>query len=400
MEFLHSGDIENIEKVYSQAMADLSSCNIDYLVADSHYMKKMVTDKKKSTEDAFIFTTLVLPPLKLLSLKVAQCIVDFAKAGDHVYSIGSLPDASAENGADDPEMKKLMDNLTDSLTFYESKNGLKGLIKSNSPGLEPCVTFETGEFPLIATRRMMGKRIFFWLANNEDVKHEFVLRIADASGKASVWNCENGSIIDIFSETLPNGVNRVPLALNPGEAVWLVFDPEKTQQISKPTAVTEFETIKLLDDNWHLSIDKNDQPDLAQHQLLAPECLLNACEKSSLESWLHWGLREFSGFVDYRQAIKLDIVNGDEILDLGKVEYFAEVWINGVNVGSRLWPPFQFSVGPQLKQGNNTIHIKVGNLILNALTQYKNYNWKWHSAPTEKQLDAGLFGPVSLKQSS
>ena len=76
----------------------------------------------------------------------------------------------------------------------------------------------------------------------------------------------------------------------------------------------------------------------------------------------------------------------------------AEVWINGQPAGERLWAPFRFEIGKFLRPGSNAVRIRVGNLIINALTQDNDYDWKWFKAPTDEELDSGLFGPVSVRR--
>jgi len=75
----------------------------------------------------------------------------------------------------------------------------------------------------------------------------------------------------------------------------------------------------------------------------------------------------------------------------------AEVWINGQPAGGRLWAPFRFEIGKWLRPGSNTVRIRVGNLALNAITQYKNVAWSWYKAPDDEALDAGLIGPVTVQ---
>jgi hypothetical protein len=113
---------------------------------------------------------------------------------------------------------------------------------------------------------------------------------------------------------------------------------------------------------------------------------------------LNWELRQFSGFVDYASVFRMETVAGDETLDLGVVKHMAEVWINGQGVGARLWPPFTFPVGKLLRQGDNTIRVNVGNLIVNAVTQYEDYRWKWYKAPADEALDAGWLGPAVIRR--
>lgn len=78
------------------------------------------------------------------------------------------------------------------------------------------------------------------------------------------------------------------------------------------------------------------------------------------------------------------------------IRIMAEVKVNGILAGERLWPPFTFKIGHLLRPGQNDITVKVGNLVLNAVTQYKDYNWKWYQAPDSNQLNAGLFGPIYI----
>jgi hypothetical protein len=439
VKFSHAAEIANIDDAYTQAMNDLTAARIDHLIADSHYMKKMnVGENATLNYGPFKFKTLILPPLKLLPLEVAKRIADFAKAGGNVFALGSLPDSSAENGAGDSAMKRIMDGLKQAPSFVEvtnshgmelnpqitegglscppirglenprsveegthqnfsetlSKSGLLSLINSNMPGLNPCVSFESGEFPLIASKRKIGRRSFLWLANNDGVRHECVLRVGDVSGLASIWNCEDGSIRNISSEELPDGTSRVEIVLEPYSAFWLVFDPVKNLDNYKINELIE--KLKSLDELWTVSVDAGDQPVLAQHKLAAPDWLLKGGAKRPLESWLKWDLKKFSGFVDYSCDFEIESVSGDELLYLGEVKHMAEVWINGKYAGVRLWAPFKFEIGGYLQPDNNSVRVRVGNLVLNAVTQYENYKWKWHKAPGDDLLDAGLFGPVIL----
>ena len=448
VELAHGPEITAIDDAYSKAMADLYAGRIDHLIADSHYLEKMTVSGAALVYGAFAFKALVLPPLRLLPLGVARRILDFARAGGHVYALGSLPDASAEKGVGDLELKRLMDALRQARSFVAAKDGLAPLIAAAAPGLEPCVSFESGAFPLIASRREINGRGFFWLANNGDVRREFVLRVK-ATGEASVWNCETGDAAPVPSETVAGG-SRVALALEPYEAYWLVFDPaalsaeqeatkpQSTSQTgeqhtrlsgsfalhtTQPPALTRMEgerprepivpeprwaagsphywpvatqPLLTLDGPWTVGVDPADQPSLAQHKLAAPEWLLQGGATRSLESWLNWELRQFSGFVDYGSSFRLAQPAGTEFLDLGLVKHMAEVWVNGEHAGTRLWPPFRFAIGKWLRPGENTLRIRVGNLIVNAVTQYENYSWKWYQPPTAEMLDAGLFGPVTV----
>ena len=392
----HAPEIRAIDEAYTKAMEALDGARVEHLLADSHYLRRMTVAGATLTHGGFAFTTLILPPLKLLPLAVASRLAEFAQAGGRVIALGTLPDASAEHGAGDPAMQQQMATLRNASRFVEAPNGLAPLLAAKAPGLTPSVVFEQGEFPLLASARVINGRRFLWLANNEAIRHACVLRINQAAGEAARWNCETGSRQTIPSENLPHGGSRVALILEPYEAYWLVFDPARPPLVLPPSASPGGGETKTLAGPWTVGVDARDQPDPAQHRLAAPNWLLLGDAQRPLESWLNWELRQFSGFVDYHQHFELDVVSGDEILDLGEVRHLAEVWVNGVSAGARLWAPFRFEIGKLLTRGGNSLQVKVGNLVLNAVTQYDGYNWKWYKPPANDMLDAGLFGPVTV----
>ena len=100
-----------------------------------------------------------------------------------------------------------------------------------------------------------------------------------------------------------------------------------------------------------------------------------------LAQWRDWGLKGFSGYVDYRKTIDLKNLDGKIVIDLGKTQHMAQVWINGIDCGMRLWPPFEYDITKALKPGKNNLHIRVGNLVNDSYNQ-----------PNE----SGLFGPIII----
>lgn len=395
----HSNQIEAIEHAYTEAFQDLYRARIETLVADSHYLDQMTATENGTLKyGAFEFTTLILPPLKIIGLKTAKTIVNFTQSGGTVYALGNLPDSSIEHGADNPQLQQLMTDLQTSVGFIKAEGGLKPLIESKSAGLVSCVMVENDGANLIASRRMIGNRDFIWLANNEPTEVSTSLTIATANRYAAIWNCEDGSVTQAASEYLQDNQLHVKLTFNPYEGIWLVLSSEQSAPEAPSLNLNANSNGHPLAINgtWQVSVDKNDQPDQAQHKLAAPEWLIEGTESRPLESWLKWDLKQFSGFVDYSKDVALDQVTGKEILDLGDVKHMAEVRINGQDAGVRLWPPFRFEIGKFLNSGTNRIEIKVGNILLNAVTQYEKHQWRWPKQPSDEDLDAGLFGPVTI----
>ena len=95
-------------------------------------------------------------------------------------------------------------------------------------------------------------------------------------------------------------------------------------------------------------------------------------------------------------------------LDLGSVKNLAEVIVNGQSLGIIWKTPFRVNVTGALKEGANTIEVKVTNLWVNRLTgDQQPGNLKKISYTTEAfyqadspLLPSGLLGPVKIISAS
>jgi beta-galactosidase/beta-glucuronidase len=112
----------------------------------------------------------------------------------------------------------------------------------------------------------------------------------------------------------------------------------------------------------------------------------------------------FSGFVDYTKNFDCNKGDGRIILDLGKVNYTAEVWVNDKKVGEKIWAPFEFDITDYVKDGANKVFIRIGNTLYNTMRQYEGnkksqFLCGWVEL-TEDEKKGGLFGPVTVKARS
>jgi len=59
----------------------------------------------------------------------------------------------------------------------------------------------------------------------------------------------------------------------------------------------------------------------------------------------------------YRTQLEAPDVEGTSrsFLDLGNVQHYVEVWLNGKLVGTLLWPPYRIDVTEHLKKGSNDL---------------------------------------------
>jgi len=372
--------IEAIERVYAQAIDDLTSQRVEFLVGDRYDLKQMKVQGRELVRDPFTFGTLVLPAMDVLLLDSARRIVDFARAGGRVYALGELPAASADHGWDDPRMKELMDALRAQPTFAACPPaGLKALLDQPAPGLEGPVRFVSGAFPMLQHRRRIAERDFFWLVNNADQARTCEIAVRGVRGAAAIWDCETGTIRPVASTDAGDG-SRLTLVFKPYEAYWLVFDPKGRRHSIPPEHHPEMRLVMKLEGPWRVKYEAKIQPVMEYPTTPGAE-FANGVEKP-LEDWKVWGLEKFSGLLDYGKTINVEKKNARMVLDLGKVCHVAEVWVNGESCGSRLWGPHVFDVTKALRPGANEIRIRIANLINDS-----------YGEPAE----SGLLGPVELK---
>lgn len=378
-----------INRIYSDALRDLIFNRVEYLVADRYYMDKMEVNGGILSYDNMKFRAVVMPPMVIMSLKTAGKLVEFAKNGGYVYSLGELPSASVENGMNDGQMIQLMSRLKSMNRFKAVVNGLKPELSESVTALKSHIGFLKGKFEMLQKHRIIDGRHFFWLANNDDTEHIAELRIDNIQGAVSIWNCETGEINPVSSKTVgDNMVVRVKFM--PNDGFWLVVDPKHKpdgKMTDYPTAVTVAE----LSGEWSIEFSKEIQPDL-ENKVELPLSI----SPKLLTDWKYWPEipGNFSGLLDYKKTFVIDVPVENAIIDLGNVYHFAEVLINGVSCGSRLWAPYRFAVS-NLKSGENEIKIRVGNLVNN------NYDMEYERIllgrhVPENTTYSGLTGPVKI----
>jgi hypothetical protein len=133
-------------------------------------------------------------------------------------------------------------------------------------------------------------------------------------------------------------------------------------------------------------------------------------EPVRLVEWTEYALDWFSGRGIYSQEININekFINPETkiILDLGKVNWFAELWVNDRLVKYFPWGEFSANITDYVKPGMNKISVIVSNLRANEaywdipdeMLENARARW-WHQGATMREverLNSGLFGPVRM----
>jgi hypothetical protein len=126
------------------------------------------------------------------------------------------------------------------------------------------------------------------------------------------------------------------------------------------------------------------------------------------------GVKYFSGIATYHKEFQLsaDQLRADRriFLDLGRVRFVADVYLNDNHLGILWKPPFRVNITPAAKPGKNRLVVEVANTWSNRLTGDANspqghrycqtnitcsLTWRtlWKDTPL---LESGLLGPVRL----
>jgi hypothetical protein len=78
-------------------------------------------------------------------------------------------------------------------------------------------------------------------------------------------------------------------------------------------------------------------------------------------------LRSFSGLATYKTTFQLEETCDQMALDLGSVGVAARVYLNGAEIGTSVFSPYQFDVSAIAQPGQNHLEIEVASTWLNQL---------------------------------
>jgi hypothetical protein len=125
-----------------------------------------------------------------------------------------------------------------------------------------------------------------------------------------------------------------------------------------------------------------------------------------LQSWTDSALANFCGSAWYETDFDLPTTAAKDklVLDLGAVGLAAEVWVNGRDLGARVWRPFRFDISKAARPGRNRLRVRVTNSNAGWLAQgdtiYPKGSWGLKFNTERDRLanlrPNGLEGPVRI----
>lgn len=242
--------------------------------------------------------------------------------------------------------------------------------------------------------RVANDAHIYMVANRTDKAQRFdgVFRV---SGKAAeMWRADTGKVSPLSFRTVDQQTH-VPLLMEPWQSYFVVF---KEQTLTNELTVEEppLVSLKTIEGEWQVSFQQGrGAPEKIQMQSL-----------QSLSEFEEHGVKYFSGVARYTNTFDVDANSLDRAmtLDLGSVGDLAEVYINGQLAGAAWKPPYHVDITEHVKQGRNSLEVRVANLWVNRLigdrqqgveepvayTSFKTY------LPSAPLRPSGLIGPVQV----
>jgi hypothetical protein len=244
---------------------------------------------------------------------------------------------------------------------------------------------------------------YYYVANlrNTEAGAEFIFRQQDQ--QPELWDPFNGETRDLMEYTITgDGRIALPLRFAPRQSYFIVFrKPLKTKPDQPIPNFPDTEEMLPLSGEWSLAFD----PDLGGPADTVFEQL------SDWSSSKDERIRFYSGKARYIKAFQLKRSmfnrksNARILLDLGRVEVMARVYLNGQDLGILWTPPWQVDISSALKPGKNRLEIEVVNLWRNRMIGDRERpeneritRTNVEVKPEEEVFPSGLIGPVILKE--
>jgi hypothetical protein len=282
-----------------------------------------------------VYRAVIVPTSTSIDARVLERLRAFAAKGGRVIFVGRTPSLvigrtylNPERGAPDLSFATL-----------EPTPDLTERVIAALPA--PDVKLDCGCPPLKYLHRKLGDGDVYFFFNESQAAQ---LRVATLEGRGDVqvWDATRGTIHPLSGVPAAAGRAEVPLDLGPQESRFIVIGPAP-QGMAAAFPTPSCATIATPTADWTVT--------LGDKRLTTP-----------LKSWDGLGLGRPAEAATYRNEIEVpeNLPTGKRLyLDLGAVQEFARVTLNGRDLEARAWPPYRWDVSGLVRSGANQLEIRV-----------------------------------------
>jgi hypothetical protein len=356
---------------------------------------------------------------KIMLLKRADLML-----AENVAKLGKLADNGAVIFAPKPLRSPILNNAEEDdktiQTFIEKywDSGLirnpkefEGEVEKMAPDCEVPST-------ILFNRTRIAEDDYYFLSNQKKINQEITARFRVSGKQPEIWDPISGEITEASNwKMLDNGTTEVQLSMTPFGSAFVVFRTATLSKgLSKPKPVLK--QLVHLNGKWNVTFDPNWGP---KQTVVFDE--LSPWNENSDDA-----IKYFSGSAIYHINFflsKSQMANVDKsiYLNLGQVENFAAVKLNGVEMTTLWKPPYRLEISEAIKHGVNILEVEVTNLWVNRLIgderfpAFNKNNIEWlhagealpGNAPRktfvlnrqwkkgDELLPSGLIGPVLIE---
>lgn len=328
------------------------------------------------------FQALILANDSIIRLKTAQQIKALADKGMRLLATGALPTKQPsylnwkENDAKTSHFIAAALKAKNS-RYLNNEQALANWIKQLR---QPVAFHQPYHYTRQVVREMSdGSRIhFIW---NKSAAWQTLSIKLDKRYRSSYWlNADAGTVTK-------NSGSTIACQLPPYGSVILYASVKNTvEDAAIITPVQIDRTGEVLSINrWNVKVDSVDVKDSPLFDWKNNEQLKFSSSQGVYTSSFEW--KESNPAQHY-------------FLDLGSVNYTAEVYLNGAFVGKRIYSPYVLDITSFLKPGTNNVEVRITPGQLNGfigLAKNGDARYRQFKGKEDQLMSAGLMGPVVIR---
>ena len=398
------GEESNAAARYGKKLPALpSSVAYDFVNPTALTQLLHVENGKLTTASGMRYRLLALDPqAKVLSMPTLQALHRLVQEG--AMLCGNAPIGSLGQRCDTVAFRQLVADIwhRGRSNVFPSK-ALSTLVDSLFLPDVSCYNMDSIRY----VHRQTAEADIYWVNNRSTRTCSDVFRFRLTGKRPMLWHPVSGNVTPI-SYSIGTQTTYVPLTLQPGEAVFIVFHgkPHKDLRHTEPTPKGISRKL-CFTKPWTVQFP----PESGAPSSIVLDSLrsLSALPLLARDTTMAHNIRYFSGTATYHNSLhitKTDTLGCRFLLHLGQVAHLAEIIVNDKTIGILWTNPFSIDITSALREGDNTVTIKVTNTWKNRLigdrlqpanaSPHTFTSYTWSKKPTQRLEPSGLIGPVEL----
>ncbi len=376
--------------------------SFDFINAEVILNRLSIKDGKFVLPDGMSYRMMVLPPLETMRPELLAKLEQLVSEGGIIYGKAPESSPSLENY---PQSDEQVQVLASKLWAGEDevKTYGKGAVVDGILLQEALDYFQIEKDVMVSDdilwthRSLEGMEIYF--LTNQSGKFVSVNPSFRVNGlKPQLWDAVTGEIRAINEYKVENGRTILPLLMEVDRSWFVIFTNETNEVVDKGYVKNspEYKTVQTIDTQWSIDFE---------NKKISPENFTI----SELADWTkseNESVKYYSGTANYSKSFNYKKTGaGDIFIDLGKVGVIATVTLNGNEAGTTWMAPYRLKITNAIKEGENTLEIKVTNVWRNRiigdklLPEKERSTWLLVDDITSdaELIPSGLMGPVTIQ---